>query len=79
MVLQNAEKRYFHSEQNGHCIQPVTDVPSNFAHVFTDKVPALLARKSRGSLVDDIRDTHAAHTSSSPTRTTTCRWDGRKY
>src|SRR3984957_11806661 len=49
MVLQNAEKRYFHSEQNGHCIQPVTDVPSNFAHVFTDKVPALLARKSRGS------------------------------
>jgi hypothetical protein len=41
MAAQNAEERYFLSEQNGHCIQSVTDVPNNFAHVFTDKVPAL--------------------------------------
>jgi hypothetical protein len=47
MALQNAEKRHFRSEQNGHCDQPVTDVPGNFAHVFANKVPALLARKSR--------------------------------
>ena len=51
MALQNAEKRCFRSEQNGHYIQQVTDVPGNFAHVFTNKVPALLARKSRGPRV----------------------------
>lgn len=50
MALQNAEKRYFHSEQNGHCIQPVTDVPSNFAHVFTDKVPAYMDAPSMPSV-----------------------------
>src|SRR5271163_4131569 len=48
MALQNAEKRHFRSEQNGHCDQQVTDVPGNFAHVFANKVPALLAPKSRG-------------------------------
>ena len=47
MVLQNPERGCFRSEQNGHCIQQVTDALSIFAHVFTDKVPALLARKSR--------------------------------
>ena len=43
----NAEKRYLHSEQNGPCIQQVIEVPGIFAHVFANKVPALLARKSR--------------------------------
>jgi hypothetical protein len=47
MALQNAEKRYFRSEQKGNYFQQVTDVPGIFAHVFADKVPALLARKSR--------------------------------
>jgi hypothetical protein len=27
MALQNADKRFFRSEQNGHCIQQVTDAP----------------------------------------------------
>ena len=47
MTLRNHEKRYLLSEQNGHCVPQVTGVPSIFAHVFADKVPALLARKSR--------------------------------
>jgi hypothetical protein len=47
MALQNAEKNHFRSEQNGYCHQQVTDVPGNFAHAFANKVPALLARKSR--------------------------------
>ncbi|MGO8856898.1 MAG: AAA family ATPase, partial [Steroidobacteraceae bacterium] len=37
----------FRREQSSHCIQQVTDVPGNFAHAFANKVPALLARKSR--------------------------------
>jgi hypothetical protein len=47
MALQNPKKSCFRSEQNGHCLQQVTGVPGIFAHVFVDKVPALLARKSR--------------------------------
>ncbi len=47
MALQNAEKNHFRSEQNGYCHQQVTDVPGNFAHAFANKVPALLAQKSR--------------------------------
>jgi hypothetical protein len=47
MALQNAEKRCFRSEQKGNYIQQVTDVLGIFAQVFADKVPALLARKSR--------------------------------
>src|ERR1700677_4722420 len=47
MALQNPKKSCFRSEQNGHCLQHVTGVPGIFAHVFVDKVPALLARKSR--------------------------------
>jgi hypothetical protein len=47
MALQNAEKRCFRSEQKGNYIQQVTDVPGIFAQVFADKVPVLLARKSR--------------------------------
>ena len=50
MALRNADKRCFRSERNGHCIQQVTDVPGIFAHVFAEKVPALLARKSREPL-----------------------------
>jgi len=38
MALQNADKRFFRSEQNGHCIQQVTDARGIFAHVFADKV-----------------------------------------
>ena len=50
MALQNPKKSCFRSEQNGHCLQHVTGVPGIFAHVFVDKVPALLARKSRLAL-----------------------------
>ncbi|MGD0493862.1 MAG: hypothetical protein ABSC32_20230, partial [Steroidobacteraceae bacterium] len=38
---------YFCSEQNGLCIQQVIEVNGIFAHDFANKVPALLARKSR--------------------------------
>ena len=56
MALQDANQRGFRSEQNGLCIQQVTDAPSTFADVFADKVPALLARKSRGpQLKESIR------------------------
>ncbi len=48
MALQNDEERHFRSEQNDHYLQQVIDVPGIFAHVFVDKVPALLAPKSRG-------------------------------
>src|SRR5271163_4094210 len=51
MALQNAAKWRFRSEQNGDCIQQVIDVSDIPAHVFVDKVPALLARKSRGPRV----------------------------
>jgi hypothetical protein len=54
MALQSTDKRCFRSEQNGHCIQQVTDVPGIFAHVFADKVPALLARKSRVPSLCDL-------------------------
>jgi hypothetical protein len=37
MAAQNAEKRYFLTEQNGHCIQQVTDVPGIFALVFREQ------------------------------------------
>ena len=47
MARQNAEKRYFLSKQNGHCIQQVTGLPGIFSLVFAHEVPALLARKSR--------------------------------
>ncbi len=47
MALQNTAKWRFRREQSSHCIQQVTDVPGNFAHAFANKVPALLARKSR--------------------------------
>jgi len=47
MAPQNADKRCFRGQQNGHCIQQVTGLPGDFPHVFTDKVPALLARKSK--------------------------------
>jgi hypothetical protein len=47
MAHQNADKRCFRIEQNGQCIQQVTEVLGILAHVFADKVPALLARKSR--------------------------------
>jgi hypothetical protein len=47
MALQNAEKRHFHSEQNGSCIQQLIEMHGIFAHDFAIKVPALLARKSR--------------------------------
>jgi hypothetical protein len=50
MAVQNAEKSCFRSGQNSPCYQEVIDVPSIFAHVFANKVPALLARKSRGPL-----------------------------
>jgi hypothetical protein len=54
MALQNAEKNHFRSEQNGYCHQQVTGVPGNFAHVFANKVPALLARKSRVPQVGNV-------------------------
>ena len=41
-ALQNAAKRRLRGEQNAHYIQQVSDVPGNFAHVFTDKVPAYM-------------------------------------
>jgi hypothetical protein len=47
MAPQNADKRRFRCEQNGHYIQQVTAVPGIFANVFAGKVPALLALKSR--------------------------------
>jgi len=47
MAPQNADKHGFRGQQNGHCIQQVTRLPGDFPHVFTDKVPALFARKSR--------------------------------
>src|ERR1700689_4733664 len=50
-AFQNAGKPRFRSEQNSHCIQRVTDEPGIFAHVFADKIPALLAPKSRVPLV----------------------------
>jgi hypothetical protein len=50
MALQNAEKSYFHSEQNGLCIQQIIEVHDIVAHDFANKVPALLARKSREPL-----------------------------
>jgi hypothetical protein len=46
MAAQNAEKRHLLTEQNGHCLQQVTDVPGMFSVVFVNKVPALLTRKS---------------------------------
>ena len=64
MALQNTEKRYSHSEQNGRFIQQVTDVPGIFAYVFKNKVPALLARKSRVPLCATpnkrLRNSHQA-------------------
>ena len=51
MALQNAEKSYFHSEQNGLCIQQIIEVHDIVAHDFANKVPALLARKSREPLL----------------------------
>ncbi len=48
MAVQNAEKNCFRSGQNGPYYQKVIDVPGIFAPVFANKVPALLARKSRG-------------------------------
>jgi hypothetical protein len=51
MAPQIADKRYLHSEQNGLCIQQVIEVPGIFVHVFANKVPALLARKSRVPLL----------------------------
>jgi len=50
MAPQNADKHCFRGQQNGHCIQQVTGLPGDFPHVFTDKVPELLARKSRAPL-----------------------------
>jgi len=50
MAVQNAEKNCFRSGQNGPYYQKVIDVPGIFAPVFANKVPALLARKSRGPL-----------------------------
>ena len=48
-----------HSEQNGPCIQQVIEVPGIFAHVFANKVPALLARKSRAE--QPSRPAHRPH------------------
>jgi hypothetical protein len=50
MALQNPENGSYRSEQKGHFIQQVTDALGNFAHVFANKVPALLPRKSREPL-----------------------------
>jgi hypothetical protein len=51
MARQSAEKRYFYSAQNGSCIQQVIAVSGNFADVSANKVPALLARKSKAPRV----------------------------
>ena len=54
MAHQNAAKCHFHSEQNDYCIQQVTDARSDFVQDFSEKVPALLALKSRGPRKDRI-------------------------
>jgi hypothetical protein len=61
MALQNAEKRCSRSDQKGNYIQQVTDVPGIFAHVFADKVPALLAWKSRVPHIERHRDPGSTH------------------
>lgn len=42
------------SHSSWRCIQQVVEVPGIFAHVFADKAPALLARKSREPLDRDF-------------------------